>query len=380
LFFFCLLFSILAKKKKNFAKAKNETIKLKDKTMEIYNAAGLRIELEQTITDEIRGLLWSMEWGTNGPIYQKISNSEKDEHIHRPHFLLLKKAGELLGMCTVSQRTMYFGGEAMESYYLQHFSIKKAHQGKRYSQLLIAEAKRYFEETLPRPFVGYAYIEGKNVRSQKAAKFIQYETVDTFRTIFFSRLFPKKIKNCRRLTVAERGQMLEKLHAFYCKEGFVHFTNTFHKDGYFVLERNGEIVAGVQASPVEWKILSMPHFSGKLIMNIVPKIPIINRLFCPQRHRFLVFDALYFADGKEQQLAELMQHVLAVYGLYSGLLWLDTKSEVFQRLDALRTWGILDRVEGKLPVTAIAKFHGLTAEQEQRYKSMPIYIAGFDSL
>lgn len=348
--------------------------------MKIYHNEDLYIELSQEITDEIRELLWSMAWGTNGPIYQKISNSEKDEHIHRPHFLLLKKAGELLGMCTVSQRTMYFGGEAVESYYLQHFSIKKAHQGKRYSQLLISEAKRYFEETLPRPFVGYAYIEGKNVRSQKAARFIQYETVDTFRTIFFSRLFPNKIKNGRRLRATERGQMRERLHDFYAAHSFVHFTNTFHKDGYFVSEQNGEIVAGVQAYPVEWKILSMPHFSGKLVMNVVPKIPIINRLFRPQQHRFLVFDAFYFAEGKEEQLVRLLEHVLADYRLYSGLLWLDTKSKVFERLDALRTWGILDKVEGKLPVTAIAKFHGLTVEQEQRYKSMPIYIAGFDSL
>jgi predicted GNAT family N-acyltransferase len=336
--------------------------------------------LKQPATDEIKDLLWGMKWGTNGPVYQKMKNAEKDDHIHKPHFLLLRKSGKLIGMCTVSERPMTFGKAEIRSYYLQHFSIKKEYQGNKYSQLLIGQAQKYFEEVIPKPFIGYAYIEGSNIRSQKGAKFVGYDPVRTFLTVFFSRIFPKKNPNVRRYKTADKASILKKLKKFYANYGFVHFTNTFHKDGYFVMEKEGEIIAGVQAYPVEWQILEMPGFVGKFIMNIVPYIPFVNRLFNPKSHRFLVFDAMFCEEGKEAELIKLLESVLVEFEVYSGLLWMDMEDELFQKLNGLNQWGILDKVEGKLPVTAIAKIHGLPDSKVETFKALPMYITGFDSI
>jgi RimJ/RimL family protein N-acetyltransferase len=340
----------------------------------------LTIELTNEINPDIQTLLWEMKWGTNGPIYQKISNAEKDENIFQPYFMQLKKSGELIGMCTVSKRPIWFGEEEIMAAYLQHFSVKKEFQGQKYSQLLIDTAKQYFENDIRIPFIGYAYIEGSNIRSQKAAQFIGYDPVRNFKTILFSRLFPKKNSNVRRYKTAEKPIILNQLKSFYKNHGFVHFTNTFHKDNYFILEREGQIVAGVQAYPVEWKILDMPGFTGKLIMNIVPKIPILGRLFQPKQHRFLVFDSLFCESGKEQDLIQLLEATLAEMQHYSGLLWLDTKDKLFINLEALNQWGLLDKVEGKLPVTTIAKIHHLPKDKIEQFKQMPMYIAGFDNI
>ena len=340
----------------------------------------LIIEVVNEINQEIQDLLWEMNWGTNGPIYQKIKNSDKDNNIRQPHFFQLKKSNQLIGMCTVSQRQMWFGEEEIMACYLQHFSVKKEFQGNKYSQLLIDTAKEYFERIVKIPFIGYAYIEGSNIRSQKAAKFIGYESVRNFRTILFSRLFPKKQASIRRYKTTEKTTILNQLKAFYKNYGFVHFTNTFHHHNYFVMERNGEIVAGVQAFPVEWKILEMPGFTGKFIMNIVPHLPILSRLFQPQKHQFLVFDSLFCQKGKEEDLVQLLEGTLAELNHYSGLLWLDTKDDLFKKLEALNQWGILDKVEGKLPVTTIAKIHNLPKEKIEAFKEMPMYIAGFDNI
>ncbi|MFK7949628.1 MAG: GNAT family N-acetyltransferase [Saprospiraceae bacterium] len=340
----------------------------------------LKIEVVNQINKEIQDLLWATKWGTNGPIYQKVKNSDKDNNIHKPHFIVLKKSNKLIGMCTVSQRLMWFGEEEIMSCYLQHFSVKKEFQGKKYSQLLIDTAKKYFERIIDVPFIGYAYIEGSNIRSQKAAKFIGYDPVRNFKTIFFSRLFPKKHPNVRRYQSSEKVTILNKLKSFYKNYGFVHFTNTFHHDNYFVMERNGEIVAGVQAFPVEWKILEMPGLVGKIIMNIVPNIPIISRLFQPQKHQFLVFDSLFCQKGQEHDLIKLLESTLAELNHYSGLLWFDTRDNLFINLEAINQWGILDKVEGKLPVTTIAKIHNLPNQKIEEFKQMPMYIAGFDSI
>lgn len=341
---------------------------------------GIYIEVVRQINDEIKALLWSMKWGTNGPIYQKIKNSEKDDHIYQPHFLLLRKAEVLIGMCTVSERPIRFGTEEIKGCYLQHFSVKKEFQGKKYSQILIGQARKYFEEVIPKPFIGYAYIEGSNIRSQKAAKFIGYDPVRNFQTILFSRIFPKKHANVRRYRTDEKPIILNQLNDFYKDYGFVHFTNTFHHDNYFVMETNGKIIAGVQAFPVEWKILEMPGFAGKLITNFVPYIPYINRLFNPKSHQFLVFDSFFHEEGKETALIKLLESVLVELKVYSALLWMDKADEVFKKLNALNQWGILDKVEGKLPVTTIAKIHGLPDSKTDTFKQMPMYIAGFDSI
>lgn len=339
----------------------------------------LKIEVVNQINQDIQDLLWGMKWGTNGPIYQKVKNSDKDNNIHKPHFIQLIKSGQLIGMCTVSERQMWFGDDEITSGYLQHFSVKKEFQGNKYSQLLIDTTKQYFEKYFD-TFIGYAYIEGSNIRSQKAAQFIGYDPIRNFKTIFFSRLFPKKNDTVRRYKSSEKPAILNKLKSFYKNYGFVHFTNTFHHDNYFVMERNGEIVAGVQAYPVEWKILEMPGFAGKLIMNVVPYIPIINKLFQPKQHRFLVFDSLFCQKGQEADLIQLLEATLAELNHYSGLLWLDTKDDLFINLEALNDWGVLDKVEGKLPVTTIAKIHGLPKEKIEEFKEMPMYIAGFDSI
>jgi GNAT superfamily N-acetyltransferase len=341
---------------------------------------GIYIEVVRQINADIKALLWSMKWGTNGPIYQKIKNAEKDDNIRQPHFLLLRQAGNLIGMCTVSERPMRFGTEEILGCYLQHFSVKKEYQGKKYSQLLIGQARKYFEEVIPKPFIGYAYIEGSNIRSQKAAEFIGYDPVRNFQTILFSRMFPKKHANVRRSKSDEKATILNQLNQFYKDCGFVHFTNTFHHNNYFVIEEAGEIIAGVQAFPVEWKILGMPGFAGKLIMNIVPHIPFVNRLFNPKSHQFLVFDSIFCKEGKEAELLQLLESVLVELKVYSALLWMDKADELFKKLDILNDWGILDKVEGKLPVTAIAKIHGLPDSKIETFKQMPMYIAGFDSI
>ena len=79
----------------------------------------LTIELTNEINTDIQTLLWEMKWGTNGPIYQKISNAEKDENIFQPYFMQLKKSGELIGMCTVSKRPIWFGEEERRAYIQQ---------------------------------------------------------------------------------------------------------------------------------------------------------------------------------------------------------------------------------------------------------------------
>ena len=57
----------------------------KQNKMVIYenSSKGIEIEVVRQINSEIQALLWSMKWGTNGPVYQKVKNSDKDNNIQQ---------------------------------------------------------------------------------------------------------------------------------------------------------------------------------------------------------------------------------------------------------------------------------------------------------
>ena len=233
---------------------------------------------------------------------------------------------------------------------------------------------------MPEPYIGYAFIEGSNVRSQKVADFLGYPIVRKFDTTLFSRLFPKSKSNARRATKDDHENIKTHLTEFYKDYSFVQFYKTFYKDDYFILEENGEIVAGVQAFKVKWKVHTIRGFSGKIMMNVLPYIPIANRLFHPD-FKFLVFDSMFCKEAKEEQLLELLAHVLSQFGdVYSGWVMLDQEAPLYQKLNKINKWGILNSIQSPFPAAVVMNVHGLPETVLEKAKNQPAYIAGFDCI
>ena len=329
---------------------------------------------------EMIDMLDAILWGTNGPIYSKTGIAEKVHNTVQMHSILLKKSGKIIGICGLSERTIKIGNEWVTSQYVRNFSVDKAYQGKGYSKLLMDNLKKYFTSILPEPYIGYAFIEGSNVRSQKVADFLGYPIVRKFDTTLFSRLFPKRQSNARRAIKADHNTIKNHLTEFYKDYSFVQFYKTFYKDDYFILEENGAIVAGVQAFKVKWKVHTMRGFSGKIMMNVLPHIPIANRLFHPD-FKFLVFDSMFCKEGKEEQLLELLGHVLSEFGdVYSGWVMLDQEAPLYKKLNEINKWGILNSIQSPFPAAVVMNVHGLPESVLEEAKNQPAYIAGFDCI
>jgi len=58
---------------------------------------------------------------------------------------------------------------------------------------------------------------------------------------------------------------------------------------YYVLKEGGEIIAGVSAIPSVYKVYDVPGIWGWVIMSILPKAPLLRRLFKPGEFRHLNF-------------------------------------------------------------------------------------------
>jgi len=227
--------------------------------------------------------------------------------------------------------------------------------------------------------VMYAFIESMNERSKNLVQQAGYEYIRSFLTVAFSRFSPKtgsRISMIR--TPAEKKKMESLLLEYYHGYSFFSTDYAFHGDKYYVLKEGDEIIAGVSAIPSSYKVYDMPGVWGWIYMNILPRAPYFKRLFEPEEFRHLVFDAIYCRKGKEDQLADLFESVCASEGYFTGLTWLDDRSELYDKLRAGVKMGALNRILNAKPGLVYARFLNLSAAEIDNFYDAPAYISGFD--
>jgi hypothetical protein len=222
----------------------------------------------------------------------------------------------------------------------------------------------------------YAYLEKKNFQSSKLVTNLGFEPVRDTSTYGFSRFFPKQDPRVVRVTKEDhKKNVLDLLVNFYQDHCMVNFTSIHNHDNYFVVKENDEIIAGVQAVPSKWVVQKMEGWSGKFIMKVVPKIPLINQLFNPEDFNFVGFEGIYFKKGREADLILLFEHVLAVLNLKSGLFWQDVNCPYNLKDQRL---GLINKFVAGTGSSLMISFNKLSEEDQQLIRSRPAYISCFD--
>jgi len=224
----------------------------------------------------------------------------------------------------------------------------------------------------------YAFVESMNERSKNIVNQAGYEYIRSFLTVAFSRFSPKPDRRVYKLTETDKSKMEELLLAFYREYSF--FTNeySFYGDKYYVLKEGDEIIAGVSAIPTSYKVYDVPGIWGWVMMNVLPVTPYFRRLFRPGEFRYIVFDAIYCKQGREDLLAPLFESVCAIEGFNTGLAWLDDRSELYDKVRTGVKMGVLNRMLNAKPGLVYTKFINLTDEEKDCFYDAPAYISGFD--
>lgn len=225
----------------------------------------------------------------------------------------------------------------------------------------------------------YAFLESMNERSKNLVTQAGYEYIRSFLTVAFSRFSPKPDKRVSRISSQEEKDKMETLLLNYYKDhSFFSPEYAFYGDKYYVLREGDEVVAGVNAIPSSYRIYDMPDIWGWIIMKVLPKAPYFKRLFHPEEFRHIVFDAVYCKKGKEVLLASLFESVCYTEGYYTGLTWLDDRSELFDRLRSGVRMGALNRIMNAKPGLVYARFINFTEKEKEYFYDAPAYISGFD--
>jgi hypothetical protein len=227
--------------------------------------------------------------------------------------------------------------------------------------------------------VFYAYVELDNERSMEMTRNMGFSPIGKFSTLIYSRLWPKRDVRAKRVSPEMRPAVEARLKEEFKDFALFSLQNLFYKDNYWVLEENGELIAGVQANRAHWVVAAMPGISGKLIMNVVPWTPLLRRMFNPRRYEFAVVEGIFCKEGREKDLHRLLQHVCVENDVHSAIIWLDRIDPMFERLKKYGKLGLLQRINGDSQADIIAKFVNVSEKDQQWIKDRPRYISAFDS-
>jgi L-amino acid N-acyltransferase YncA len=344
----------------------------------IYKKGNICITVSNIHSIEALGLLKKTIYGTSGPKYKHTGQENKIKDITRPYFFDLKENQTVVGTYCLSGRNVVTGYGTINSFYGRYLAIHPDSAGKGYGSLLKSEAVKYIESTGMQPHLLYSYVEESNTRSMRISNKENFASIGVLEAIVFSRLYPKMDSNFVQLQDKEKEPLLSLLKEAYKDHILVHFDQVFYKQNYFVLKEKGEIIAGLQANPVLWRIVDMPGISGKFILNILPFIPVMNRLINPDNYHFVALEAMYIKPGYDKELIKLLESVLYHFNVTSALLLLDLNSPIYIKLKASGQLGIMDSMKQHIHTHVMVKANGMSLDQVKQFVKQPIYTSAFD--
>ena len=155
--------------------------------------------------------------------------------------------------------------------------------------------------------------------------------------------------------------------------------NLFKNQDYYVIKENDEIIAGLQAYEVTWKVVNFGLGVVNGVMNIITKIPYLKKRFNPKNLKLLAFDGIYVKEGHENVLYELMEGVLAKKEIYLSLLIIDRNARMNDIIEKYENRGTVYRMLGTFNADVMAKFINIPDEVQTHYRQNPKYISSYDN-
>jgi hypothetical protein len=345
----------------------------------LFAEAGFEISMEKPIGTDAVELLKQTSIGGNGPVYRHLDTEEHVKNLVNPAMISLRKSGNLLGMGVFCNLQVKVLQNPFNCFYVRYFSASPEIRGKGYMKKFGKQAMSLIREGQKEKTIFYASVENHNISSIKVINEAGYKAIRKIKTLGFSRFFPKKSLNIRQAQNPEQKRaILELLTTFYSGHSLVQFTKIFHLDDYYYIEENGEIVAGCQIHRVHWVVKKMAGIQGKMMVHLIPFLPLIRKIFNPRRFNFLALEGIFVKKGKEARLLELFEGLLVQNKVNAALAWLDEQCPLYRQLTEQGKLGMLNVFTCKADTRLMASFVGMSEAEIAQTSNNPVYISSFD--
>jgi len=357
----------------------------------VFNYKGLEVRVSDHANEGILNILNHAVQGSEGGLRFSLQDVARRIAAYRDQirFVSLYKKNQITGTVGSCFRISGQGKLRYPTSYLRYLAFQSTYQSdrtwrKRLKEKIQPEKDDSFKqktlEIFSKPHlldlqdvfegdkhVMYAFVESMNERSKNLVHQAGYEYTRSFLTVAFSRFSPAIDNRVSRLTEKDKPEMTDLLLHFYRDYSFFTTEYAFYCDKYYVLKENDEIVAGVCAIPTSYKVYDVPGIWGWVMMKVLPKTPYFRRLFRPGEFRYLVMDAIFCREGKEELLAPLFESACAYEGFHTGLMWLDDRSQLFDKIRTKVRMGALNRMLNAKPGLVYTKFISLTEQEKENF-------------
>lgn len=331
------------------------------------------------IPNEALLFLEEIAWGNEGAIYEHKNTEEHIALIKNPMLIGIYEGDEIKATAVFSKTSVTTNGVQFNCNYIRYFASSKEIRGKGVMKRFSTKVMELIRENENEKTIYFACIERSNKSSYKVVQSAGYNPIGTVKTLGFSRFFPKLNKKMTQITLEEeKEEMLTLLKEKYDSHALVQFDALFLHNNYFIVREKGQIVAGCQYHRAHWVINNMKGFTGKLIMNIVPVIPVLNKLFNPKRFEFLAFEGIYFKAGYEEQLYRLFEGILAQEKLKSSMFWMGNTCPVRKEILIKGNLGMIHSFIKDSDVEIMASFKNMDETEISNLKSKPVFASAFD--
>jgi Acetyltransferase (GNAT) family len=351
----------------NFPKIEIENI--------VFQNEEIKIVLELLPNNDAIKLLKKSIYGTNGPKYIHTGQEVKVADLKNALFFRLIKDENTIGFYCLCKRIISSNQGTYDGFYGRYLVVDSSFQGKKYGNLLKNIAVEYVEKNEEKPLSFYSYIEENNVKSLNISKREGFTSIATLKTTLFTRISPKVNERLEQIKSEEVDNFKVILQQYFSNYSLLNLENINYQNNYFIIRHQGEIVASLQANPVEWKIVEMEGFSGKILMNVLPHLPVLKKIFNPNAYKFLAIEGVYLKVGFEHELYPLIEGVLNHFSIYSALFQLDSKDFLIEIFNKNGNLGILNAIKKDITTHVMVKTQGISTIKND---DEIVYVSSFD--
>ena len=342
--------------------------------------------------------------GTPGGLqYHHTSGLEKLKQIENCYFAIMYRQSNLLGSIGYVLRDSYAGDKVYKSWLIRYFAVKapmraqekakrriKKRPIKERSVSLLKNVTHIVHDNperlidlevdhIPQSVI-YGIVEKNNDRSRNFAEIGGYSKTGELESFMFSRLRQRKVKGVEKLDPSEKEKMRSLLKEFYHGHAFYFEEYIFLNDDYYVLKKDGEIVAGVQANKESWEIMTTGSpFVDRIVRFLSKNIKAIGKRFTYEEMKFLGVEAMYFKPGHEKDLYRLLEGVLTMRDHYLALMIMDTRSPEYGVFKKHKKMGPVNTVLGSFKGDIYCKFFSFPETDKAEVANRPVYISIYDN-
>ncbi len=282
---------------------------------------------EQTIA-----LLEGTVWGSRATRYRILGIADKLARLRDPSYFILSEQDRELCVFVLDFCHKRLMEQNCGAWHFVMTATVPNRQNEGLAGLLIEHVRAHCVATVGKPGFGYAYVESSTEFSLKLSEQIGYTVEAAIPLTLFSRLNPRPDPAVAGLCPENVNPVLRGLETLYADHELTDFGTALRPDEYLALHQNGRIVAGAQAELLRWSVQAMPGVAGKLLLDVLPHLPGVNRLLDLRDLRIVRFGNLLVPEGSEDALFRVLETALLQHRARIGLIMLDQRSELLQRI------------------------------------------------